>query len=537
MSDALCALIDQSFSNHHSQTALIQHHPNGESAAFSYDALKGMAGKIFSLLGDDLSADTCIGLYMQRSAEHVAAIVASLYSKSPYTTINNLVSARQICHIVEGSNLKVLLCDNTTVLKLRALTQDDASQKILSGIRVIHIHNSDVLSPVHKQTIELLASFTTIQSIKLADVAPFVLQATKSNAVNQAKLILFTSGSTGNPKGVMIKGEDLIKRVDSESQAYGLKESDVLLSILPFSFDVGCNQLFSALIKGCSLVILNSWMPKDMVSAMITYKVTGVSGVPSLWLSIVNANLEALADVGTTLRYITISGGDMAEKDRLALKSLFPQVNIFKTYGQTETFRSSMLLAKDFDKKHRSVGKPVDGVNLRILDEEGNQVKVDEVGEIIHQGTGTMLGYIGDGDATNNKLKQLPAGIGSGNEKVIYTGDLGHLDKDGFLYLHGRKDRMFKVRGNRVYPEEIEKELCAHPDVIEAVSSYNALDETITVFVRKKQATLLTEKDVIKFVSARLPSYMMPSQCLLYDDFPRTASGKVDVPTLLSKGK
>jgi len=310
-----------------------------------------------------------------------------------------------------------------------------------------------------------------------------------------------------------------------------------LLSMLPFSFDVGCNQLYTSLVNGCTLVLLNSWMPKDIVSAVNTYQVNGVSGVPSLWLSVISSDAEALAQANAALRYITISGGDMAEKDRLTLRSVFPDVDIFKTYGQTETFRSGMLLAQDFDAKHGSVGKAVDGVTVMILDETGNALPPGEVGEVIHQGVGTMLGYIGDIDATNQKLKPLPTALHSDGRNVIYTGDLGRLDEDGFLYLQGRQDRMFKVRGNRVYPEEIERELCTHADVIEAVAAYQKSDETVTIFARKQAGATLTSKEAIKFLSARLPSYMLPSQCLLYDDFPRTASGKIDVPTLTAQAK
>jgi len=196
-----------------------------------------------------------------------------------------------------------------------------------------------------------------------------------------------------------------------------------------------------------------------------------------------------------------------------------------------------MLLAKDFDEKHRSVGKPVDGVKLYIVDEAGSPVKAGESGQIIHQGTGAMLGYIGDPANTDSKLKPLPEHLGQTNQKVIYTGDLGHLDEDGFLYLHGRQDRMFKVRGNRVYPEEIEKELCTHDEVVEAASSFDKPTEAITVYVKKKEGSSLTDKEVMKFLTASLPSYMAPTKCLIYDEFPRTASGKINVPALVTQAK
>ncbi len=533
MSQSICELFDQSFQRFKNNTALTYHHPNGESTAISFSQLKDMAGQVYSLL-DELKKEECIGLYMQRSVEHVASIVASLYSTSPYTTINHLVSARQVSYIAKDSNLKVLLCDNAAILKLRTLTQNETDQETLSNIRIVHLYSSTTLPPVYQKTVELLSKFTTVKSVKLADSKPHDLLAPDTKPENDAKLVLFTSGSTGNPKGVMIKGEDLVNRITSESVAYELQEGDVLLNILPFSFDVGCNQLFTSLATGCNLVLLNSWMPKDIVSVILQYKVNGVSGVPSIWLSIINSSLDTLSQMNSVLRYITISGGDMAEKDRLALRDLLPGVKIFKTYGQTETFRSAMLLAEDFDVKHQSVGKPVEGVSLSILDENGKKLGSGEIGQIIHQGTGTMLGYIGDIDATTRKLKQLSK---DKKDQIIFTGDLGSIDEDGFLYLHGRQDRMFKVRGNRVYPEEIEKELCTHEGVLEAVSSYNASDEAITVYVRGRQDAALTEKSILKYLSARLPSYMVPSNCLLYKNFPRTASGKVDMPALIKQRK
>jgi len=111
LSYALCELVSQSFEQNSQQTALIQPQPLGGVASYTYADLAAMAGKMASLLGPT-SPNECIGLYMQRSAEHVAGVLASLYSVSPYTTINNLVSSRQICHIVRDSQMKVLFCDN-----------------------------------------------------------------------------------------------------------------------------------------------------------------------------------------------------------------------------------------------------------------------------------------------------------------------------------------------------------------------------------------------------------------------------------------
>jgi len=190
LSVLLCELIDQSFRQFGQRAALVQHQAMGEASVLTFKELEALAGKAYSLFGDDLEADQSIGLYMQRTVEHVAAIVASLYSKSPYTTINNLVSARQVCHIAQDSNLKVLICDNSTLLKLRALTKEEADKKVLSTIRIVHFRQTEVLQPVHQQTVDLLAKFTQVQSIMLDNVKPHALQVPAPETVNQAKLIL-----------------------------------------------------------------------------------------------------------------------------------------------------------------------------------------------------------------------------------------------------------------------------------------------------------------------------------------------------------
>src|SRR5581483_5573714 len=277
---------------------------------------------------------------------------------------------------------------------------------------------------------------------------------------------LFTSGSTGSPKGVLIGAEDLRARADAEVLWYGLSAADGLLSILPFSFDVGLNQLLSAVSIGCELVILDSWFPKDILKAAEVRQVTGISSVPSIWLDFLNHGLKFdKAGPHASLRYLTVSGGDMSHKHLDDLPSIAEGVGIFKTYGQTEAFRATSLKPHEYAAKRYSVGRPFHGVQVYIIGADGSRTKPNEPGEVVHTGLGVMLGYL-DGNDPEHKLRPNPyAGPDDPAPLAIFTGDQGRLDEDGYLFLEGRRDDMVKIQGNRIYPNEVRDQLLAVPGV------------------------------------------------------------------------
>ena len=168
---------------------------------------------------------------------------------------------------------------------------------------------------------------------------------------------LFTSGSTGEPKGVLISAADLDRRAVAEVELFELTPNDVLLGVLPFSFDVGLNQLLSAITAGCTIVLSESWLPADISRAVTSFGVTGISAVPAIWNDLLNARIDLNLPEHRSLRYVTVSGGDLPLERLLQLKSAIGPAGIFKTYGQSETFRSAALRPSEFTDKPRSVGK------------------------------------------------------------------------------------------------------------------------------------------------------------------------------------
>jgi acyl-coenzyme A synthetase/AMP-(fatty) acid ligase len=287
---------------------------------------------------------------------------------------------------------------------------------------------------------------------------------------------------------------------------------------------------------GAHLVILNSWFPRDILTAVRSQNINGISGVPSIWT-------EALAypkgpdfEQNTqALRYITVSGGDLSKNQLLQLRQYFRNVKIFKTYGQTETFRSSMLKPFDFERKMTSVGRPLKGTEVFVLNDKGEIAPPDAEGEIVHYGVGTMLGYLNDLEGTSEKLREMkePGSKAMKEGKWVFTGDRGRMDEEGYLYVLGREDGMIKTLGHRVYPKEIESCILEHEHVKNA-AVVGIKDE------RKGQAIIaevvsngvLNKQSLIVYLKERLPYYMVPGEINVVEYLPMTESGKIKYTTI-----
>jgi acyl-coenzyme A synthetase/AMP-(fatty) acid ligase len=358
-------------------------------------------------------------------------------------------------------------------------------------------------------------------------------------AHNSVGCCLFTSGSTGTPKGVLISEADLFARAAAEVECFGLGAGDVLLCVLPFSFDVGLNQLLSAIVAGCAIVASESWLPADIVRHTARFGVTGICAVPAIWNDLLNSPLRFNGSrEHRSLRYVTVSGGDLPPIRLQQLQLAIGNAGIIKTYGQSETFRSSALLPADFAQKPHSVGKAFASARVYVVRPDGSRAAPNEPGEIVHTGIGTMLGYL-DAQAGDDNLRQNPfRGQEDPAAKAVFTGDIGWLDEDGFLFVQGRHDGMLKIAGNRVYPQEIARQLGSLPGVreVEIVGTRDAAGETaICAFVVPAHGAQLDPTGLRGQLMQLLPSYMVPKQIRVVPQIDRTESGKPDRPALIAQ--
>ena len=482
-----------------------------------------------------------VPLCLGRTAEAVAAMLGTLLSGRAFCIVNPRLRLPQIERILADTRAPFAFVDATG---LSAFKGGVLPESLAAKTHWVVVRDGTMNAPAENAAKEL-AKVAAMQWFELGestkgareDGPPIrALEGALVAAANDSvAACLFTSGSTGAPKGVLVGMADLLARARSELEVYGVTRSDVLLNLLPFSFDVGLNQLLCSVLGGAELVLLDSWLPLDIRRVITEKRVSGVSAVPSIWGDFMRANL-AFDRMGAhrSLRYLTISGGDLTPSQHARVERFANGVGVFKTYGQTEAFRAACLRPHEYADRPSSVGRAYPGVNLYVVRNDGARASPGEVGEVVHAGLGVMLGYLG-GDDPDHKLRDNPFfGSGDDNERAIFTGDLGFMDDSGYLFLRGRRDELIKRNGNRVYPGEVRNQLAAIPGVgiVEVVVARVDEEARLAGFVVPQANGALELAALKKELGARVPVYMIPDHLELVSELPRTASGKPDRPAL-----
>lgn len=522
--------------NYPSRTAIVHCLSRGRATKITFAELDRRSEELADYLSaQGIDSGDLVGVYMSRSIDHVAAILGILKTGAAFYSLNPRSTLEQVTYTARLSRAPIILVDDGALVNLQNIGKNEETPFSLT------LYSSEMPTPFHDQIISKIRETFHLIRFHAASSTKSHMPVQRDVVPCDVALALFTSGSTGNPKGVLISHQDLYNRALTECEYYGITCEDVLLNLLPFSFDVGANQLFTALATGAQLTILNSWMPADIASIIKQHHVTGISAVPAIWASFLNLpNSGEAVQAINSVRYVTISGGDLAPDQLKHLGSLLQSTQIFKTYGQSETFRSGILLPSEYQQKMLSVGRPVKGTNVLIVNNEGKRAAPNEAGEILHFGDGMMLGYLGDAKGTSQKVRFNPLQDKSSpcRQKVVFTGDIGKIDHDGYLYILGRKDKMIKSSGYRIYPKEISDQILRHASVQEAVVfgiPDKAMGKAIYAEVLLMVAKELTESELKRFLSDKLPPYMIPSRIVFVDAFPRTPSGKIKLSEVEGK--
>ena len=367
------------------------------------------------------------------------------------------------------------------------------------------------------------------------------LASVPSQAVNDPGSIVFTSGSTGPPKGVVQSAFNLICGVARVAATLGYQETDRILCPIPFAFDYGWGQLLSLLLGGMPLVLPKLRGSADISAAIATSRPTILAGVPAVFAELVSGMSRIREIDRSSIRLITNTGSRIPDPVRQALLDLFPNVDLSLNYGLTETYRSACLPVAQARLHPTSVGFALPGVTLSIVREDGSEAVPDEEGEIVHHGEGRFLYYWNDPQRTAEVLRPDPFWRKSEAEGqaplVVFTGDLGRKDHDGRLYIHGRRDRQIKSMGVRVSPDEIEHILYASGLVREvAVTSLpnDILGDLIVAVL--SLAPDVDSNAVLKLLKSyarkNMSPFMQPRDYVVQSELPRNSNGKVDYPSL-----
>ena len=338
--------------------------------------------------------------------------------------------------------------------------------------------------------------------------------------------IIYTSGSTGDPKGVMLTHRNMLAAAASISGYLRMQDDDVILGVLPLAFDYGLYQLIMSTRVGARLVLGRSFaFPAQVLQLMVDEGVTGFPGVPTVFA--VLAELKGLREFDLSrVRFVTNTAAALPLKHIRVLRDLFPAARIYSMYGLTECKRCTYLPPEDIDRKPASVGIAIPNTELWLIDEHGERVGPNTVGQLVIRGATVMRGYWEKPDETARKLKPGPLP----GEMVLHTGDLCRLDDDGYLYFVGRMDDIIKSRGEKVAPKEVEHVLYDIAGVRDAAVvgvPDDILGSAVKAFVVLEAGATLTEKDIQRECQARLENFMVPKFVEIVPDLPRTATGKI----------
>jgi len=419
-----------------------------------------------------------VALYLQKNIDLVVYLLAANALGAVFVPINPLLKIPQLNHILRDTQAKLLVTH---------------SQRV-------DINEADIG----------LVFLVDTQSIKQK-----TYDQSSLTSPDDLSCLLYTSGSTGLPKGVMLSDRNLIAGAEAVTQYLNNSSDDVLLSVLPLSFDYGLNQLISSLLVGAELVLFDYLLPCDIIKAIDTYKVTGVAGVPPIWQQLTRCDWTE--SVQQHLRYITNSGGHLAEPVQQILQEALPTTDIILMYGLTEAFRSTYLPA---DLRHAhpdSMGIAIPGATLRVMDAQGHDCADNQAGELIHAGDTVALGYWNHTDLTKQRF-------GSDNDGVRYvrSGDTVKRSADGLFTFIGRDDEMMKVSGYRISPQEIELPALVLKGIEQAVC-FNAGENIILLY----QGNVSTD-ELKQHLAHELPNYMQPSFIEQHPSLPLSANGKLD---------
>lgn len=441
-----------------------------------------------------------VAIFLPKSIAECVAIFATSAAGAVFVPVNALLKPQQVRHIVEDCGARLLLTNGAMAEGL-----GDALAG-LAGLSVIAMDGPDW---------QRTGEAPTLPSAAIGE---------------DLAAILYTSGSTGRPKGVMLSHRNLIAGTRIVRTYLGITAEDRILSLLPFSFDYGLNQLLTAVEQRARIVLLTFQFGDEIARAIAREGITGIAGVPTIWAILTRATPSLSKTDLSTLRYITNSGGAVPSETVKRLREKLPATRIFLMYGLTEAFRSTFLPPDEIDRRPTSIGKAIPECEMLVVTPDGRRAAPHEPGILVHRGPTVSLGYWNRPDATAEVLRPHPfIPETQGGETVCYSGDLVTMDEDGFLYFVARNDAMIKSTGHRISPTEVEECLMA----VGGFAQVAVIGLPDAFAGQKVHAVGVANAPVdvpavLQAVAERLPPYMVPRAIELVERMPVTPNGKVD---------
>lgn len=477
---------------------------------FTYGDLDAQANRLArDLAASGISRGDRVAVYLENSPEAVTAVFAILKAGAVFLVINPTVKPDKLVYIMENCRAKGLITDAPKAVALGGFWVE------LKHLAVVWVAG----------TVQAAAP----SEAKFRSLGPILAAGDTRAPENQCididlAALIYTSGSTGKPKGVMLTHLNIVSAATSITTYLENTSDDVILNVLPLSFDYGLYQVLMGFKIGGTVILERSFTyPYVVIEKLIAEKVTGFPIVPTISAILLEMDLTKYRF--PHLRYLTNTAAALPVSQILRLRALFPQVKLYSMYGLTECKRVTYLPPEQIDIRPGSVGRGMPNEEVYLVDEQGTRLGPGSTGELVIRGANVMKGYWEAPEATDKVLKPGPLP----GEKVLYSGDLFRTDEEGYLYFISRKDDIIKTRGEKVSPKEVEEVLYGMVGVAEAVVigvPDAVLGEVIQAVVRLSKGSRLTEKDVLRHCAQHLEDFMVPKYVAFRDELPKTSSGK-----------
>jgi amino acid adenylation domain-containing protein len=490
----------------------------------SYGDLDAGANRLARALAEaGIGPGDRVGLYLEKSAEAIVGLYGILKAGAAYVPLDPDAPTLRLAGILADCGVHALVTSGRMRERWSGLESAGAALDLL-----LVLDEERPAGPAGARTIGA-------DAVRRLPAVPPEVAVTESDLA----YVLYTSGSTGVPKGVMLTHRNGRSFVDWVAGTFALESADRLSSLAPLHFDLSILDIFAAARAGAAVVLIPRSLaafPPLLAKLVAETGITVWYSVPSLLTMLAARGGLAPGDL-PALRTVLFAGEVFPVKHLRRLKALIPQARLANLYGPTETnvctwYEVTELPADDAD---IPIGRPVDGVEVLVLDSDGELAAPGEVGELAVRGPTVMRGYWGDAERTAAVLVTTPPTAGPPGP-AYRTGDLVVREPGGDLRFLGRRDTQVKSRGYRVELREVERAIEEHPEA-EECAVVAVPDETagclLAAFVVGSGE--ISRQELVAFCAARLPAYMIPARIECVPALPRTSTGKIDRQALTAR--
>ncbi len=474
---------------------------------YTYAELDRLANQVaHALCALGLERGDRVAIWLPNSVEAVVALFGILKAGGVFVPVNPATKPDKISYLLSDSGARFLIASGRNLAPSSALAE--LSPNLVAAIACggpapsyaipwATLLTGPAPRPPHPGTIDL-------------DLA----------------CLIYTSGSTGEPKGVMSTHANVAFAATAITTYLENVPDDIVINVLPLSFDYGLYQLLMVCLFGGTLVLERSFaFPAAVLRRIAEERVTGLPGVPTLFATLLQMDLDKFPL--ESLRYLTNTAAALPVAHIQELRRAFPRARVFSMYGLTECKRALYLPPEELDRRPGSVGIPIPGTEAWLEDECGQHVPPGGTGQLVIRGPHVMQGYWNAPELTAARFRpgRNPA------ERLLYSGDLFRQDEEGFFYFLSRTDDIIKSGGEKVAPKEVEHILYSLPGVAEAAVvgvPDQILGEAVKAIIVPRPGAQLTDRDVLRHCTQHLEPHLVPRIVEFRASLPRTDNGKQD---------